>query len=110
VSRDLERLLKGLFGGSWIEWAAFVTAVVVIAGAAWAVSRYRASLHGDADPAAAETNLVRHVREMRDRGEVSESEYRSLKSRIAPPGGGAPRQTDAPRPETPPPEAGSAGR
>ena len=90
MSRDLARVLEGLLGGSWIEWTVFIVAVVAIAGAAWAVSRYRASLRGDADPAEADAVLVRHVREMRDRGEVSENEYRSLKGRIARPDGGTP--------------------
>jgi hypothetical protein len=62
----------------------------LIAVAVWAVARFRASLRDDADPAAAESHLLRHVRDLRERGDVSEEEYRSLKGRLGPPADGDP--------------------
>ena len=83
-SRKWDRILDSLLSGSPVEWIAFLVVAFAILGSIWAVARYRASLRGDADPAAAESLLVRQVRELRDRGEVSENEYRSLKSRLRP--------------------------
>ncbi len=84
MNRNLTRILDALLSGSLTEWIVFLVVLLGTAFAAWAVTRYRASLHGDADPAAEDALLVRRVREMRDRGEVSETEYRSLKSRLRP--------------------------
>ena len=99
MKRDLERILDGLLSGSPVDWIVFVALVVAIGVAVWGVGRYRASLRGDADPAAADALLVRQVREMRDRGQVSEEEYRSLKGRVKPLGetspGAATGPTDA---------------
>lgn len=88
MDRDWGRIVDSLLSGSPAEWLGFTAALVAIAVAIIAVTRYRASLRGDADPAAAKALLVRHVREMRDRGEVSEDEYRSLKGRLRRPIGG----------------------
>jgi hypothetical protein len=83
-SRKWDRVLDSLLSGSPVEWIAFLAVASAILAAIWAVARYRASLRGDADPAAADSLLVRQVRELRDRGEVSDSEYRSLKGRLRP--------------------------
>lgn len=104
MNRDWGRVIDSLVSGSPAEWLGFVLVVAAIAVAIAAVTRYRASLRGDADPAAADARLVRHVREMRDRGEVSEDEYRSLKGRIRRPEGGgvsAPDRDDAGGPRNP---------
>lgn len=85
VNRKLERIVDALWSGSPTEWIVFIAVSTVIAGAIWALSRYRLSLRGDADPAAADALLVRHVRDLRDSGAVSEDEYRSLKCRLSPP-------------------------
>jgi hypothetical protein len=82
VSRNLNRVFEALLSGSPTEWIVFLAAATGIAVAVWAVARFRASLRGDADPAAADAHLVRLARELRDRGEVSEDEYRSLKGRF----------------------------
>lgn len=85
MNRNLDRIVDALWSGSPTEWIMFIAVSTVIAGAIWALSRYRLSLRGDADPAAADVLLVRHVRELRDSGAVSEDEYRSLKYRLSPP-------------------------
>jgi hypothetical protein len=73
-----------LLSGSPTEWIVFVVVLVTIAVAIWAVLRYRASLHGDADPAADNAFLARRIRELRDSGDVSDSEYRSVRNRLRP--------------------------
>ena len=78
------RVAEGLLSGSIAEWVGFIAVVVAIAGAVWIVARYRESLHGDTDPAETDAELIRRIREMRDRGEVSETEFRSLKSQLRP--------------------------
>ena len=72
VNRNLNRIFDALLSGSPTEWIVFVGLLVAIAVASWAVLRYRASLHGDADPAADDALLVRRVRELRDSGEGDE--------------------------------------
>lgn len=84
VNRNLNRIFDALLSGSPTEWIVFVGVLVAIAVASWAVLRYRASLHGDADPAADDALLVRRVRELRDSGDVSDSEYRSVRNRLRP--------------------------
>jgi len=84
VNRNLNRIFEALLSGSPTEWIVFVVVLVTIAVASWAVLRYRASLHGDADPAADDALLVRRVRELRDSGDVSDSEYRSVRNRLRP--------------------------
>jgi hypothetical protein len=116
VNRNLTRIFDALLSGSPTEWTVFLSAFALIAFAIWAVSRYRASLRGDADPAAEDAVLVRRIRELRDSGEVSETEYRSLRSRLQPlagdtsaSGANAVRQqsSPSPRPGTEPDRATS---
>jgi len=108
VSRNWSRIFDSLLGGSPWEWIGFLVVLILIGLAIVVVSRYRASLRDDADPAAADALLVRRVRELRDRGEVSEDEYRSLRGRIRRAGGDdvATRNAD----ETPESEGRSSGR
>jgi hypothetical protein len=84
VNRNLHRIFDALLSGSPTEWIVFVVVLATIAVATWAVLRYRASLRDDADPAADDALLVHRVRELRDSGDVSDSEYRSVKSRLRP--------------------------
>ena len=84
MNRKWERIVDALASGSPAEWIVFVVLTAVIVGAIVALTRYRSSLRGDADPAADDVLLVRHVRDLRDGGVVSEAEYRSLKSRLSP--------------------------
>ena len=84
MNSKFEQIFDRFQEGTATEWAVFVIAALAIVGAVWALIRFRSSLHGDADPAAEDVLLVRHVRELRDSGAVSEEEYRSLKKRLAP--------------------------
>jgi len=88
VNRNWTRILESLSSGSPTEWIVFMAVLLGLAGAIWALTRYRLSLRGDADPAAEDVRLVRHIRDLRDQGEVSEDEYRSLKYRLGRPAEG----------------------
>ena len=104
MNRNWSRIVDSLLSGSPAEWVGFLVVVVLVGVAIHLVSRYRASLRGDADPAAADAVLVRRVREMRDRGEVSEDEYRSLRGRIRRAGGddvAAPSADETPKSDGP---------
>ena len=91
---DVSRVVSYLLDGTPGQWIGFFVLIGVIGTGLWWVIRYRASLHGDSDPAAADALLVRHLREMRHSGEMSDEEYRSLKSRLRPTGGGILSPTD----------------
>ena len=82
-----DRVFAKFLEGSPGQWAGFVAAVIAISVAVWWVARYRASLRDDADPAAADAQLALRLRELREGGQVSEAEYRKVRSRLAPPTG-----------------------
>lgn len=84
MNRNLNRIFDALLSGSPTEWIVFVVAVVTIAVAVWAILRYRASLRDDSDPAVEDAVLARRIRELRDSGDVSDSEYRSVRNRLRP--------------------------
>lgn len=84
VNRNWERIVEALASGTPAEWIVFILLVVTIVTAIWVLTRYRSSLRGDTDPAVDDALFVRHVRELRNSGAVTEAEYRSLKGRLAP--------------------------
>ena len=98
MKSTLVRILEHLLQGSLWEWAGLIGFVVLIGSAIWWINRYQASLRGGVDPAENDALLVRHLREMKERGEVSEEEYRSLKSRLVSlPERGLPASPDKPQ-------------
>jgi len=50
---------------------------------AWAIVRIRAWLHEDSDPAASAHEMLAHYREMQRQGDLTEEEFRSIRSRLA---------------------------
>ncbi len=76
------RIVGRLTEGSPTEWIGFIVLVVGIAGAAWCIARFRASLQDDAGHEEADFLLAKHVRELHERGDVTSEEFRSLKARI----------------------------
>lgn len=82
-------IVSRLLEGTVAEWVGFIVVAVGIAGAVWCVARFRASLRDDAGHEAANRLLANQIRELHERGEVSEAEFRSLKQKVGPPAAGA---------------------
>jgi hypothetical protein len=61
---------------------AFLGASLVILGMVWVFYRIRAWYCEDSDTAGSETEMLIRISELRREGDLSEEEYRSIKSRL----------------------------
>lgn len=79
VLSDLQKLLPALPVHSW---SFFLGVLVVLIFFIWVVARLTASVTGDTDPADDDRQMLGSLSEMRRRGELTDEEYRSIKSRL----------------------------
>ena len=86
VRRGLDAFFWKLLNGpgedltELLAWsAAFLAALVVLI---WAIVRVRSRYRDDDDPAAADRSMLLGLGDLRRRGDLSESEYRSIKGRL----------------------------
>lgn len=66
-----------------LQWFEFGIAFALLVGGIKALTTYRASWRGDADPSAANSEMLIAMRELTRTGEISEEEYRSVKGLVA---------------------------
>ena len=82
MSGRLDGVLWKLLEGSPEEWAKFAVGLIVIGFLFWLVVRMSGQLRGDATPSASDQFLLTQFRELRQEGDLSEEEYRSIKGRL----------------------------
>jgi uncharacterized membrane protein len=78
----LRQIISQLLGGSLGEWVSFLVAALVVLGMTWVFCRIKAWYCDDSDPAGDETQMLFQIRELHREGDLSEEEYRSIKSRL----------------------------
>lgn len=76
---DLLQSLQDSVPSLWVTVSLGVGAIVLI----WLIMRLRGWFREETDPAVTDTVLLGSIREMYRRGELSEAEFRSIKSRVA---------------------------
>lgn len=64
------------------EWWFCVVVLIVLVFVIWAVARFTTSVSKDIDPAETDRQMLTAVRDLKTEGELSEEEYRSIKSRL----------------------------
>ena len=80
--RQKRQFISRLLDGSLGEWMAFLAASLAILGTVWVFCRIKAWYCEDSDTAGSETEMLLQIRELRREGDLSDEEYRSIKSRL----------------------------
>ncbi len=78
----MEQIRREVLQATWCWW---LILFVILAVAAWLLSRIRARFRDHEDPAADNRQLLMQVGEMHRQGGLSEEEFRSIKSRLIEP-------------------------
>lgn len=92
-----ERKLWKLFQDSAIPLIALMVGVLF---AAWLIGWIRNRYRDREDHAANELGMLLHLKELRREGDLTDEEFRSIQSRITPPGDGSARGMPAETTET----------
>ena len=74
--------LWNLLDGSPIEWARFAAGLIAVVILSWAIFKLVAHVRGIEDPAAAEQLMLTQIGDLHREGDLSQEEYRSIKSRL----------------------------
>ena len=64
------------------EWWFCVVVLIVLVFVIWAVARFTTSVTKGIDPAETDRQMLTAVRDLKTQGELSDEEYRSIKSRL----------------------------
>ncbi|QDT65289.1 hypothetical protein [Calycomorphotria hydatis] len=68
--------------GTPLEWVLFGTATLFVISAIFGLFKFRESWRGDTDPAVTNAEMLVQLRELVDQGELTDEEYRSVRSRV----------------------------
>lgn len=79
----LQDYADAMVKGSPSEWAATIAGMTFVGFAVWVMMRCRQWWRDDDDPAATDAQMLIHLRELKERGEITEEEYRSVRSRVS---------------------------
>ena len=75
--------LWGLLEGTPLEWLSFAVGLIVVMTAVWLATRFFARMRDGDDPAVVENEMLNQIAEMHREGDLDETEYRSIKVRLA---------------------------
>lgn len=64
------------------SWHLFVGLLLLVGGLVWVVNQIRTRLRDDADHMTDKMQLLKQMRELHREGDLSEAEFRSIKSRL----------------------------
>lgn len=64
------------------QWWQFLFATACLVVLIWSVMRFVSSIHDDVDPAESEQDMLNAISELRREGDLTEDEYRSIKSQL----------------------------
>lgn len=65
-----------------ISWWKFLFATACLVILIWSVVRFVSRIHEDVDPAESEQDMLNAISELRRQGDLTEDEYRSIKSQL----------------------------
>lgn len=76
------QLISDLMKGSVLEWIGFLTCLIAVVVLIWLVVRVRTWLQDDAGSAVGETEIWNQLQVLKQQGQLSEEEVRSINSRM----------------------------